>query len=289
MYRGKEMTMGEPHSLEGRRSLRTLILVLSALLLLAAGLPSPVRGASFQVSPTRFEFPLDKRFTNFFTVTNTSATRLRLRAYVAFLDVSENNTLVPVKGNPLDLSQYVVINPRKFSLGAGGKRVVRFSVRPPPVIEQGEYRAVVFFDELPEGSAQAPSDSSTSGAPGSLGSVRIKLLTRLGITLYGMKGEKEPGATLANAEFSQDDQGVLVRGRAINTGNVRVTLNLHARMMEGEERDIASREIKLVVQRNQWREFSIRLIKPDIPDYRVILTGADGDRVYFEQEWKPGR
>ena len=253
------------------------------LLAIITPMVSPVAwSASFQVSPTRFEFSLNKRFTDSFTVTNNSEKRLRIRVFTSFLDVDDSNKLVPVKNHQLDLSKYVVINPRKFVLRPGQKRVVRFSVRRPPAsLAPGEYRVVVFFTELPTFSGKkAPSPKSST--QGGLGTVRIELLTRLGITMYGMKGKPNLKAVLERAKVSLESDRVVVEGRAINKGNVRIPMTLKATLVDLTGKSFESGLSRIVVQRQQWREFRVIIPRPPRGQYRIQLSGSSGKNVLFQ-------
>lgn len=239
-------------------------------------------GASFQVSPTRFEFKLNKRFTDSFTVTNNSEKRLRIRVFTSFLDVDDSNKLVPVKNHQLDLSKYVVLNPRKFGLGPGQKRVVRFSVRrPPKSLPPGEYRVVIFFTELPTFSGKKARVQKPS-TEGGLGNVRIELLTRLGITLYGMKGTPKHKAILERAKVSLESKQVVVEGRAVNKGNIRILMTLKATIVDLTGKPLETGQRKIVVQRQQWRGFRLMLPRPPRGKYRIDLTGSSGKTVFFK-------
>ena len=86
---------------------RWTALIPMALLGLCAVLlpPGNLWAASFQVSPTRFEFPLDKRYTEFFTVTNTASDPVRLRIYPKFVTFDADNKLLEGVQSPHDLSR----------------------------------------------------------------------------------------------------------------------------------------------------------------------------------------
>ena len=276
-WRGRLRTLAHRASTGARRIAMVLLLAI-----IAPMVPQVAWSASFRVSPTRFEFKLNKRFTDSFTVTNNSQKRLRLRVFTSFLDVDDSNKLVPVKNHQLDLSKYVVINPRKFVLRPGQKRVVRFSVRRPPAsLAPGEYRVVVFFAELPifSGKKAPPPKPSTQGG---IGRVRIELLTRLGITMYGMKGKPNLKAVLERAKVSLESDRVVVEGRAINKVNVRIPLTLNATLADLTGKTWKSVHGKIVVQRQQWREFRLMLPRPPRGQYRIHLSGSSGKTVLFQ-------
>ncbi len=239
-----------------------------------------VFAASFKVSPTRFEFSLEKRFTNFFTLSNDSGETLRLRAFIGFYDFDSNDKLVAVKGHKLDLGKYIVINPRRINLRPGQSRIVRFSVRPPRAMEPGEYRAVMFFDELPAISGKKPTPA-TGPKPG-FSNMRIEFVTRVGITLYGMKGEPQREAELREPSARVEGDQVVVTGKAVNKGNVRLTLTISAQLQNQEGDNIHSAEKTIFVQRSQMREFNFSFPKPPPGKYEVLISGTDGDSVTFE-------
>lgn len=243
------------------------------LCVLAWGLPA--QAASFQVSPTRFVFPLEERFTNYFTVTNNSPDFLRVRVTTAFLDTAADGGLVPVEHSPYDLGAWIVINPRRLSMGPSEKRVVRFSVRPPAGLAPGEYRTVVFFEELPPRPGERAGDAA---------SARLQILTRIGVTIYGQVGEAAPQLRLDAPELAVEAQQVRFAAMLHNAGSGHATVDIAAAIRDGTGAERASLRTRVTVQRAQKRPLELRLERPAPGDYILRVTGTMDERTAFETE-----
>ena len=147
-----------------RYLIRTLVLAASLVCLVGSLLP-PVHAASFRISPARYEFDLDGRYTDSFTITNTTDQTLRLRIYANFVAYDDSGNPQEVERHPFSLVPWLVIYPRRVSLAPLQKRVVRFTVRAPEDLAPGEYRGVVFFEELPGPPQESGANGTTTVAP----------------------------------------------------------------------------------------------------------------------------
>jgi P pilus assembly chaperone PapD len=249
---------------------------LALLALLALLLPGGVaRAGSFQVAPTRFEFSLERRFTNFFTVSNNSGEPLRLRISTAFLEPDAKGELKPRPGSPYDLGPWMVINPRRVNLAPSEKRVVRFTVRPPAGLAPGEYRTVVFFEELPP----RPEDVGQEGS-----GVRIQILTRLGVTVYGSIGKPAAELSFTGPSVSAGPEGVQFKATAGNAGNAHATLDILATLLGADGAEQGHAEERLVLQRGQQRPLVLAVPRPAPGAYRLRVQARAGDRIVYEGE-----
>lgn len=248
----------------------TLGLALAVALLAATG--EGTRAASFQVSPTRFEFPLDRRFTNYFSVTNNSSAVLRLRITTAFLEADARGGLVERAGSPHDLAPWLVLNPRRFTLEPSARRVVRFSVRPPAELPPGEYRTVVFFEELPP----RPEDGGAEGT-----AVQIQILTRLGVTIYGRVGDPAPQPRLEAPQAEIGAAALDVSATLHNAGTAHATVGIVATLLGAGGSEQGRTEQRITVQREQRRPVALRLARPPAGDYVVRVEGTLGEQTVF--------
>jgi P pilus assembly chaperone PapD len=230
---------------------------------------APAYGASFRVSPTRFEFSLDKRFTNFFTVINLSKDSLRMRVYASFIEVTDDNQIVEKKGHPYDLAPWIVINPRQITLRSRQKRTIRFSVRSPKELQDGEYRGVIFFEELP---ARIPVGAEKQ-KPKEL-RLQLQLKTRIGATLYGMKGEPQSQLTVVESRASRTPKGLLISSFIENNGNVHVLLKLSAKLVNEAGTEYEIPESVVVIQRGERRRWEPNVGRPTGNKFRLIVVGT---------------
>ena len=228
-----------------------------------------VQAASFQISPTRFEFSLNKRFTNFFTLTNLSESSLRVRVYARFIEVSENNKLVEKVGHPHDLSRWMVFNPRQLTIRAKQKRTIRFSVRSPRDLEDGEYRGVIFFEQLPTRTVSDPTDLSKKTLQ-----LKLTLKTRVGVTLYGMKGEPKTDLAFEHIRVSAGAKGVRISNSIENKGNVHVSLKLNAHLVSEAGGKTELPDSTIVIQRGDKRKWDIQAARLSPGQYRLVVAGT---------------
>ena len=109
----------------GQRGMARIAAVALLATLLALATAPQAWAIAFQVSPTRFEFSLKKRFTNFFTLTNNSEETLRVRVYPKFLEIGDGDKIIEKVGHPHDLSTWLVFNPRLVTIRPGRKRTTK--------------------------------------------------------------------------------------------------------------------------------------------------------------------
>jgi P pilus assembly chaperone PapD len=252
---------------------------IGAAAVLALALLLPCRGfaAALQVSPTRFEFSLERRFTNYFTVTNNSSEALRIRVITAFVELDADGKMREVTQQPLDLGPWMVFNPRRMTLRPGEKRVVRFSVRAPEHLPGGEYRTVVFFEELPERPDEAAAPNAEIG-------IHVKLLTRLGITVYGRVGTLAPDVQLREHAVAVHADALELTTLLANAGNAHATFTVKAELLDASGAVQSSTEERLTLQRDQQRRLALRLPRPAAGGYRLHLSAASAEHPWFQTE-----
>lgn len=247
------------------------------LALLAVCWPRFAGAASFQVSPTRFEFSLDKRFTNFFTITNNSESTLRIRIYPKFIEFGEGGKFMEKVGHIHDLSRWMVFNPRLVTIRTKQKRIIRFSVRPPKEIDTGEYRAVVFFEELP---AEAKGSFKAGKTPGV--TLDLKLLTRLGVTLYGLRGEAKIEAKFEPGEYVLTNNQLTYNAHFMNTGNIHLPVNIHAQLLNDAGDTLEEVTSVLVLQRGQRLSWQFLSKKIEIGALQLKIKASAKDFEFEE-------
>lgn len=231
--------------------------------------------ASFGISPTRFEFSLAKRFTNFFTITNNSEQTVRVRVYPKFIEIGDGDKVIEKVGHPHDLSRWMVFNPRLVTVRPGRKRTVRFSVRPPKDLAEGEYRAVVFFEELP-GKTASPFREKTQGSL----ALQLKLLTRLGVSLYGMVGDRRTKIVVGKESKVVGEKLLTVLTPIENEGNFRAQLKIRAALYDEGGKKIHEKENTIILQREQKRNWVFETARPRPGRYLFVAQVTNkGEKV----------
>jgi P pilus assembly chaperone PapD len=98
------------------------------------------------------------------------------------------------KGETSDLTPYLQFSPRELNIPPGVERRIRFITRLPPSLPDGEYRAVVFTENL----TQAIDEGGNS----------IGLTTRIGVTIYVRKGDLSGALTVENASWNPQQRQI---------------------------------------------------------------------------------
>lgn len=129
------------------------------------------------------------------TVNNPSAESLRVRVYAEpFTYDRETGFSLAVEEDNNNLTPYLQFSPREFVVPAGESQRVRVvGLLPPSLLEESEYRAVIFTEALPEGDAVQN---------------RATIQTRVGATVYFRQPEATPILTASSAIWKANSQEV---------------------------------------------------------------------------------
>lgn len=165
--------------------------------------------AQVGISPSMFEISLDEALaTHAYRLHNLGSEHTRVTVRVANWTLDEAGELVLLPTAEDSLDRWLVVNPLQVELPGGATRAVRFSVRPTRALPDGEYRAVLVFEEQPI--ARPPAGSGT-----------MNLTARFRITsaVYASTGWVSRTGTIERV--SLDSDRLVVHAHADGTGHVR--------------------------------------------------------------------
>lgn len=159
-----------------RPSAPALLSTLLTLLFLAEGaLGADPPPAQIAVSPPRIEMELGTRpVREHLRLANLGDKPVEVSVSTVNWDLDENNRVRVLPPNEQSLDQWMITNPTRFTIPAGESQVVRFAIRPRVRPEPGEHRAMIYFTEVPSGSA-------TEG--------RVRVVFRVGAAIYAHVGD----------------------------------------------------------------------------------------------------
>ena len=239
-------------------------------------------GASFQVSPLRFELSLDRRYTDVFIIYNISSQPLRIRVNPRFMSRDATGKLVETQSRTQDLSSWVFINPRMIRIQPADKQIVRFTVRPPAELDEGEYRTVLFIEELPKAPvSKAPSPNGDQQGV----DLRLNNLTRLGVNIYGLKGTRQNDLVFELGKVTIEGDRTLFTGNLRNRGNAHVLLSMKARLVS-EDDDVAHvEETRVILQRDEVQRWRLITQIPLPGTYYLHITASHRDSILIEQSF----
>ena len=123
-------------------------------------------------------------------VVNNSSEPFRARVYVEPFTYETEDGFQVLETDTDDLSPYLQFSPRELEVAPNTTRRVRFVSRFPPSLPEGEYRAVIFTENLVE-------TIDSSGA-------EVTLRTRVGSTVYVRHGDVAPNLVVDSARVESE-------------------------------------------------------------------------------------
>jgi len=186
-------------------------LVLANCLLLGAA-----ARANISISPLVVETQVNRgQATGSITVSNLTSEEFRARVYSAPFTYNAEEGFQILDSSPQDLSPYLQFSPRELQIPGTEQRRIRFIARFPPSLPDGEYRAILFTENL-KATIQEETDST--------GDIifRTTIVPRIGVAVYVRKGNISHELTLDSARYNPESKTLDLL--AINTGKASVIL-----------------------------------------------------------------
>lgn len=147
----------------------------------------------------------------FVTVTNDSDKPFRARVYAEPFTYDRDNGFQSLKSTPTDLTPYLQFSPRELVVQPGMNRRIRLITRFPPSLATGEYRAVIFTENLNE----------TQDDTGS----KVSVATRIGATFYVRQGNLTPNLSVDSASWNAQQQKIQVLVKNTGQASARPSVN----------------------------------------------------------------
>lgn len=220
------------------------------------------QGFNFSVAPTRFEVNLDKIVTNEITLLNNTTKPMRIESFIETAPGYEKS----------DLNESIKLYPKLVSIKPGGKQVVRFRIKPKGNMKDGEYKSYVVFKEI-------PLKEKDKGEIGKVGA-QIKMLTELGISVYGYYGDIIKDVKVENlaVNYNKKNSSLLVKMDSDSKGNSSELFQTKVDMLDEKGRVIETiisdfgRSNKLGKKKI---ESLIKLNKPSAKKIRVTILNSN--------------
>lgn len=228
-------------------------LLLPAYQLLAKG--------AFLVAPTHFVLPLGGRVpTKTMVVSNTGDRTIHLRVTPIFLKADSRSltlghSLPAHSEKRADLSPYIRVSPRAFSLRPGQEREVRMSIHAPHDLPKGAYRSHLLFHMIRPNQWQQTSGGRDKQAHSM--ALSLSLTMEMAISVYATQGQGQPHLTFVCEQEKAGNLAVHVRNDSPWRFEGPLTIsNSHAAM---------AHTLDLVMLRDTQRKLSVAMqAKPGI-------------------------
>lgn len=162
------------------------------------------------VSPGKFDIEIGNRPTvQSLRLFNLGDKEVEIQASVANWVLGDDNRVQVVAPTEQSLDQWIVINPLRFKIAPRSSQTVRFAVRPRVQPEDGEHRAMLYFEEV------LPEDRNE-------GEVYVNF--KVGVAVYGNAGEVRRESDMHGIEVVSDHRVLAARFDLTSHGNAHVRM-----------------------------------------------------------------
>jgi len=234
--------------------------------------------AGVLVSPT-VVFISDKSPTGRMTLLNNGDTPQEVTVYFSYgLPVSDSLGNISVVfqdsavTDPRSCLDWVRAFPRKVIIEPGESQIVRFMVRAPKNLPDGEYWARIMVQSQ-AANVQIPVSSEQDGVR-----THLNMITELAIMLKYRTGDLVSSLELRDAYTAVKDTLVEVMLDMVNKGNVSYMGMLECRLLDSDMKEISSNLRKLAVYREMIRRIDLKYITEGFkPPFHVeIRINSEG-------------
>lgn len=146
----------------------------------------------------------DAQSTHSFRLFNFSKKDYKVTVSLSNWTMNENNVATVIPATPRSMDQWTIVNPLRFSIAAGSTQTIRLAFQPPVDLSAGEYRTMVYFEQVLE-----DPEPDTK---------QLRSLFKLGAAVYLHVGEKHKTGAL-NKVMIQPDKWLM---HTQNTGNSHI-------------------------------------------------------------------
>ncbi|MDB9495043.1 hypothetical protein PN441_07680 [Spirulina major CS-329] len=262
------------------RPLTTGLLMATVLLL------SPAVRANVGISPMVIETELRRgQAQGTITIRNTGENDFRARVYTSPFTYDPETGIQFLESSPQDLTPYLQFSPRELQVPGTNERRIRFIARIPPSAPDGEYRAMIFTENL-QATVQEEGD----------GDVRITttIVPRIGVAVYVRKGDISHQLSAPQARYNPETQQLQLLVENTGLASVRVEGNWQLRK-DGETLYAGAGPAHTVIAENS-RYLTVDYRQTDDPENPLTLTpgtyelsGHLGSGVNFDSDRTPFR
>jgi hypothetical protein len=130
-----------------------------------------------------------------FTVSNLDEKAFRARVYTSAFTYDKEKGFQALTASPNDLAPYLQFSPRELQVEGSTQRSIRFITRFPPSLPDGEYRTMIFTENL-----QATTVTESDNKKGV--TVNTAIIPRIGVAVYVRKGNIFPNLVTSSTRFN---------------------------------------------------------------------------------------
>ena len=173
--------------------------------------------ANVGISPLVIETNLNRgQAQGTINISNTGDNDFRARVYTVPFTYDREQGLQILESSPQDLTPYLQFSPRELQVPGANERRIRFIARIPPSLPDGEYRTMVFTENL-EATFQEEGDGDVT--------FRTRIIPRIGVAVYVRKGNISHQLTVPEARFNPETQALQLLVENTGLASVRIQGN----------------------------------------------------------------
>jgi hypothetical protein len=132
------------------------------------------------------------------TISNLDEKAFRARVYTSAFTYDKEKGFQALTSSPNDLTPYLQFSPKELQVDGSTQRSIRFITRFPPSLPDGEYRTMIFTENL-----QPTIVTETDKKKGV--TVNTSIIPRIGVAVYVRKGNISPNLAASSARFNAKD------------------------------------------------------------------------------------
>lgn len=222
---------------------------LSSVLLSSFLLGGTAARADIAISPQVIETDLQRgQAQGTITVSNQDPQEFRARVFSAPFTYEPETGFKLLESSPQDLTPYMQFSPRELQVPGSDERRIRFVVRFPPSLPDGEYRAMLFTENL-EATFQEETNTTTGVT------FRTAIVPRVGVAVYVRKGNISHNLSVVSSRFNPQSKQVQLLVR--NTGKASAIVQGEWTIKKGDKVIYSGRGIDTTVITEKERYLNV--------------------------------
>lgn len=171
----------------------------------------PVWSLNFSIAPTKFEADLSKTTYHEAYLINNTAQPLRIEVY----------TEAPKSYENYNLNKEITIFPKIISIKPASKQEIRFRVKPPENMKDGEYRSLLVFREVPGKIKKTISIKSQNLEM----ETELTMITEAAVSVFGETGDVSVKGEIKNFKHSLKDGRLYMTADVLSEGNTSLKID----------------------------------------------------------------
>ncbi len=201
-------------------------------------------------------------------ITNTSNQTFRARVYTLPFTYNQDG-FEELKSSSQDLSPYLTFSPRELVLEPGQTRQIRAISRFLPSSAKGEYRAVIFTEDLQE--------ITTTNSNQTIG-----VTPRIGVTVYVRHGDAAPNLKVESASYNPQTKKISLQLKNSGNATARPQINWNLQNSAGKVTDGKTSTYAVIAESERNIQIDLSAKEKEIAagNYKLAgeLTWSEGDK-----------